>query len=71
LNLGDGAFSESPLLRSIWLPASLTNIPRSCFHHCPNGMAVVLEAGSRLSQESLTGLQRRWTVTIAHRTNLR
>jgi hypothetical protein len=64
-NLGEFAFDGCSSLESIWIPPSIHTISLSCFSRCQPCVRIFLEAGSRLSAQSLRDLRSQYDVTLA------
>jgi hypothetical protein len=61
--LGKSAFSGCTSLQSIWIPSSIEIISQLCFNNCRKLESIVLEAGWKLSPESISSLSSKWDVT--------
>jgi hypothetical protein len=55
--IGESAFAYCSSLESIRMASSVGEIGPVCFHSCPYLMSIVLEAGSKLSDETVWDLR--------------
>jgi hypothetical protein len=63
-DLGKSAFEKCASLQFISIPSSIQTISPSCFEECDNLRSIILEAGCKLSAQSVSELRSKWKVTL-------